>query len=816
MILMDALFQDIRYAVRRLRISPGLVAIVALSLGFGIGGVTTMFSVVYALDFRPLPYRDGDQLVAIREIAPAQFPRCRDCNVSAATFSDWQQQSTTFAAMVAQRTYVRRWWRGGEADETEHLTTADVSPNLLSTLGVRPLLGRDLVAADQRPDAEQVVMLSHDLWQRHFGADPRVLGRQLTFIAFGTEQRQSYTVVGVMPAGFRFFVASAWMPLRAGVTESRRDRSLQVFARLKSRVTILEANTELATIARRLSMEYPETHRGWDARAVELREALIQDFGPVGTGRFVLAALVACVLAIAMTNVASVLLVRAEERRAESAIQIALGAPRGRLGRSFLFESILVAILGGAVGLVLAIFGVRLTAVGLGLERLGIPVAVDFAALTFAISASLLTGLVCGIVPWSRAARIVVPSALREVGRTGRGANRRSIVSRALVACEIAVALMLLTVAGILSKDLDWLRRSAPGYDASGLYQLTARMAKDARENPERRRQLASLLVDRVARTPGVVGASIGSVAFVRPNLRLEDQAAPVPVEARPLLIGVGPSFFDVVGTRILVGRPFSSLDRNGAVSVAIVNEAAVAALWAGQTAVGSRLTLTDSASAEPVTVVGVAADSKLSDPRLGLAAPAIIYRPYDQSPEQQLVVFARRRTTASSIRLGLHAALKEVTSGPIDQNDIVAMDDVVERELVQKRFNQLVLAAFAVFGLILASVGVYGVVAYSVVHRTQEIGVRLALGARQADVVRLVTSENAALAALGMLLGLAAAFALAQILRSTLVGTSPTDPMVFGASSLLLAGLTTLASCIPVWRATRVDPAVARRGENI
>lgn len=813
---MDALLQDMRYAVRRLRVNPGLVAIVALSLGFGIGGVTTMFSVVYAVDFRPLPYRDPNRLVAIREIAPPQFVRCRDCYVSGATFTDWQQQSTTFAAMVAQRTYVRRWWRGVEADETEHLTTADVSPNLLSMLGVRPLLGRDLVVSDQRPDAQPVVLLSHDLWQRHFGADPRVLGRQLTFIAFGTEQRQSYTIVGVMPAGFRFFVASAWMPLRAGVTELRSDRSLQVFGRLKSGVTILEANTELATISRRLSAEYPETHRGWGARAIELRDALTQDFGPVGAGRFVLAALVACVLAIAMTNVAGVQLVRAEERRAESAIQMALGAPRARIGRSFLFESTIVALMGGAVGLMLATFGVRLTAVGLGLERLGIPVAVDFGVFTFALGASLLTGLACGIVPWSRASRMVVLSALREVGRSGRGGNRRSVLSRALVASQIALALMLLTGAGILSKDLDWLRHNAPGYDASGLYQVTARMGKDAREDPARRRQLASTLVEYVARTPGVVGASVGSVSFVRPNVRFEDQAAATPSEARPLLMGVGPAFFEVVGTRILVGRPFSSLDRNGAVPVAIVNEAAVAALWAGKSAIGSRLTLTDSVSAEPVTVVGVAADSKLSDPRLGLAAPPIIYRPYDQSPEQQLVVFARTGTMASSIRLGLHAALKQVTSGPIDQNDIVAMSDIVERELVQKRFNQLALAAFAVFGLVLASVGVYGVVAYSVVQRTQEIGVRVALGARRADVVRLVTSESAALAALGMLFGLAAAFALAQILRSTLVGTSPTDPMVFGASSLLLAGVTTLASCIPVWRATRVDPAVALRGENM
>jgi ABC-type antimicrobial peptide transport system permease subunit len=216
------------------------------------------------------------------------------------------------------------------------------------------------------------------------------------------------------------------------------------------------------------------------------------------------------------------------------------------------------------------------------------------------------------------------------------------------------------------------------------------------------------------------------------------------------------------------------------------------------------------------VTVVGVAADSKLSDPRLDVAAPAIIYRPYDQSPEQQLVVFARTGATVSSIRWGLHAALKEVTSGPIDQNDIVAMDDVVERELVQKRFNQLALAAFAVFGLILASVGVYGVVAYSVVQRTQEIGVRVALGARRADVVRLVMGESAALAALGMLLGLVAAFALAQVLRSTLAGTSPSDPMVFGASALLLAGVTAIASCIPVWRAARVDPAHALRGDNL
>jgi predicted permease len=375
---------------------------------------------------------------------------------------------------------------------------------------------------------------------------------------------------------------------------------------------------------------------------------------------------------------------------------------------------------------------------------------------------------------------------------------------------------MLLTGARILSKDLDWLRHNAPGYDASGLYRVTARMGQDAREDAARRRQLASILVENIARTPGVVGASMGSMSFVRPNVRLEDQTAPTPAESRPLLMGVGPTFFEVVGTRIVSGRPFSSFDRNGAVPVAIVNEAAVAALWAGRNAVGSRLTLTDSGSAEPVTVVGVAADSKLSDPRLDVAAPAIIYRPYDQSPEQQLVVFARTGATVSSIRWGLHAALKEVTSGPIDQNDIVAMDDVVERELVQKRFNQLALAAFAVFGLILASVGVYGVVAYSVVQRTQEIGVRVALGARRADVVRLVMGESAALAALGMLLGLVAAFALAQVLRSTLAGTSPSDPMVFGASALLLAGVTAIASCIPVWRAARVDPAHALRGDNL
>jgi putative ABC transport system permease protein len=807
---MGGLRQDVRYAFRRLRRSPAFAAVAMGSLGLGIGATTAMFSIVDAIDFRPLPYRDSDRIVTLREVAPPAVTWCRDCNTSFPTFADWQTQSHSYVAIAAQRGYMRRWWHDNPTGgETEFLPTTDVSPEFFPTLGVGAVLGRGIGVADAAPDAARVVVLADDFWRRRFGADPHVLGQRLTFIPFGTDSRVSYMIVGVMPRGFRFLDARVWMPLLPEGTTARGGHSLQVFGRLKSGISIAQANAELELIARRLAAEYPATNGGWGAHVIPLRTALTQDLGP---SRFLLFALVATVLAIATANAATLALSRMETRQTELAVRHALGASRGRLAREPLVESLLLAAAGGTCGVALAVWGVRTASAGLELDRLGMPASVDVRVLGFAFGTSLVVGLTCAVLPSRQAARASVQSVLREQG-AGLSGVRRLRIERVLIIAEVAITLVLVTTTGLISKELFRLQRREPGFDAKQLYKISARMPSTWIADSARRRQFAAQASDRLAHVRGVLRLSVAAPTLAQPSLRLLGSATAIPSDARPLAMSVGPDFFQVMRTPILEGRAFTRRDAAGSPPVIIVNQAAKASYWAGKDPVGERVFIGDTSTGEWATVIGVVANAKLFASLTAAAVP-LIYRPFDQSPEQQVIVFARTAVQSPRLTSALRAALKDVTTGPIDPMDVLAMDELIGEEVRQERFHRTVLASFALLGLALAAVGVYGVVAYAAAQRTREIGVRVALGASPWNILTLVSRRGVGVAALGLVFGVGGSLAAGHVLRHMLAGMSPYDPGVLAAAVFIMSIVVFTAAYVPAHRAMRVDPAAALRAQ--
>ncbi len=810
---MGALRREVSYALRRLRRSPGFAAMAIASLSLGIGATTAMFSIVDAIDFRPLPYRDSDRIVMLREVAPPAVAWCRDCNTSFPTFVDWRIQSHSYVAIAAQREYMRRWWHedptGGE---TEFLPTTDVSPEFFPMLGVGPALGRTIGLADAAPDAARVVVLADDFWRRRFGADPHVLGQRLTFIPFGTDSRVSYVIVGVMPRGFRFLDAMAWMPLLPEGMTTRGGHSLQVFGRLKSGIAIAKANAELEIIAQRLAAQYPATNRGWSARVVALRTALSQDFGPSGTGRFLLLALVATVLAIASANVATLVLSRMETRQMELAVRRALGASPGRLALEPLLETILLAGAGGICGVALAVWGVRTAAAGLELDRLGMPASVDSRVLGFALVTSVIVGLTCAVLPSHRAAGVSVQTVLREQG-AGLTGVRRVRIEQILIITEVATTLVLVTATGLMSKELFRLQRREPGFDAERLYKITARMPSTWVADSARRRQFAAKASDRLAHVRGVLRVSVAAPVLAQPSIRLLGSATPVPSDARPLAMSVGLEFFRVVRTPILEGRAFTREDAAGAAPVIIINQAAKAAFWPGKDPVGERVFVGDTSTGEWATVIGVVANAKLFASLTAAAVP-LIYRPFDQSPEQQVIVFARTAVQSAELISALRAALRDVTAGPLDPMDVLAMDEVIGEEVRQERFQRTMLASFAILGLALAAVGVYGVVAYAASQRAREIGVRVALGASRWNVLILICRRGLSVAVLGVVFGVAGSLGAGHVLRYMLVGINPHDPGVLSAAASIIGVVVFIAAYVPAHRAMRVDPVAALRAQ--
>jgi predicted permease len=808
---MEQLVYDLRYALRGLRRSPAFTAIVILTLGLGIGVNTALFSVVQAVLLRALPYPEPDRLVRAWSAWPERGNRTG--TVSPQDLEDWRRRNKAFEQLAAFPALglSDRVLTGGE--QPESLATSLVTEGFFETLGVRPLLGRTLQPQDQEEGRNRVVVLSHRFWQTRLGGDPAVVGTTLRL------DGELYAVLGVMPSGFGFPdpAAEMWAPLslipESGVPRRRDVRWLSVIGRLKPGVTPQQAQAELTSLALALEQEYPDSNEGVRAATVSTLHA--QMVGDVRPGLLGLFAAVGLVLLISCANVANLLLVRSEGRRREIAVRQALGAGRWDLGRQVLTESLVLALLGGAAGLVLAAWGGGAV---LALAPGDIPrlheAQLDPAVLAFTLGVSGLTGVLFGFAPLLRAGSLDLAGALKEEGlatTAGRGARR---LRGALVVAQVALVAVLAVGAGLTLRSLARLQRVDPGFDPQGVLCLGVHAPDYKYPESEQIAALYEALRERLASVPGVL-----SVAAVRPlalgagnfggeRIGLWPAGTPEPTaDDMPTadLRFVTPGSFRTLGIPLLQGRDLGPQDRRDAPLAVVANASLARRFWPEGEAVGGRLRI----GRGEALVVGVAGDVRQT--RLDAEPFPAVYAAHAQATRRGMTVVVRTAVPPLDLLGALQRAVWEVDPDqPI--TDIASMQAVVADALGPPRFATQLLGFFAGLALVLAGIGIYGVLSYTVSQRTQEIGIRMALGAGRSEVLRLVVGQGLGLALSGVALGLIAAAGLSRWLASLLFEVRPLDPPTFAGVAVGLLGAAVLASLVPARRATRLDPVAALR----
>jgi predicted permease len=798
---MDTLWQDLRQAVRLLRRSPGFAAAAVATLALGMGANTAMFSVVHAVMLRPLPYPDPDRLVRLR--GGTSYPDLHDL----------ASQSRSVEGLGGYRAQFFDLTGRGAA---ERVDGALVTGDLFRLLGARAERGRLVQADDDRPGGPKVVVLSHGFWQRRLGGDEQVRGRTVRFTT------GEYEVIGVTPPGFRLpeVEAEVWAPLRPESPEeadARGAHSLTAVGRLRPGTALPAAQEDLDAIAARLSEAYPEENK--DRRFVlnPLHQFLVRD---VRGALVLLLGAVAFVLLIAATNVANLLLARAAARTKEIAVRASLGASRLRLARQLLAESVLLAALGGAAGLLVAYW---LTDLIVRTSPPGIPgidlVQLDTRVLAFTAAVSLLTGVLFGLVPGLQGSRVSLAPSLKEGGRTA-ATGARPRLRGALVVSQVALALVLLVGAGLLLRSLQRLQSMDPGFDATRLvtFNLTPPMSRYG--DVARRTRIFDQVLTRVGALPGVtaVGAT-SELPFGTGSLHHEfviDGRPPVEIGREPDLYNrsISPSFLRTLGLPLLQGRALTEDDRAGTPLVGVVNEAAVRQHFPGEDPVGRRVAWARDSRRDWITIVGVVGDVRAQQ----LAADEVpaIYTPMAQETRGWKTWMNFTVRTGEGPESLAAAVRREVAAvdADIPVTKVRAMDDLITASVAPQRFNLLLLGGFAVLALVLAGVGLHGVLSYAVALRMQEMGVRVALGAAPRDVVRLVVGQGLALTLAGALLGAAGALALTRFVSGMLFGVRATDPATFAGVAVVLLAVAALACYRPARRAARVDPLVALRGE--
>jgi putative ABC transport system permease protein len=810
---MGTLVQDLRYGLRMLAKSPGFTVVAALTLALGIGANTAIFSVVNAVLLRPLPYPDSDRLVMVWG---KNLQKGFDWDlVSPADFADWQAQNDVFEQMAASRDAI--YTLTGRV-EPEQILGYRFSADFFQVMGVKPALGRTFLPEEDHPGNDRVVVLSHRLWQRRFSGDPRILGK--TLILSG----ESYTVIGVMPPAFQHPIEAVelWTPLAVDPTlmSNRGRRFLRVLARLRPGVTLRQAQKQMDTLARRLEQQHPDTNAGEGVKIVTLRQQHVGDIQPA---LLVLLGAVGFVLLIACANVANLVLARAVARQKEIAIRTALGASRLRLVRQVLTESILLSLLGGVSGLFLALWSSSflLAIFPNNIANLQIPrvenIPIDARVLGFTVVIALLTGCVFGLAPALQATRSRLNDALKEMGRSATAGSREGRFRSLLVVSQIALALVLLAGAGLMIKSFLRLEQGDLGLNPENVLTEHVFLPQYKYGDAGKRRAFVRDVLRQVQALPGV--KSVGAINFLplsgfwgTVSFTVEGRPSPRPgdePEADNRV--VTPNYFHTMGIRLLRGRDFREQDREGAPQVAIINDTLARRFWPGEDPLGKRLNLGDANSPSWWEVVGIVGDVKA----FGLEKETHhdIYRAYDQVPFP-LIVFAVR--TASDPMALTTAVRNAIWAVDKDQPvfKVLSLNQLAAESITLRRISTLLLGAFAALALILAAVGIYGVISYSVSQRTHEIGIRMALGAQPRDVVKLVVGQGMTLTLIGVAAGLGAAFGLTRMLSSLLYGVRPTDPITFAGVSLMLTAVALVASYIPARRATKVDPMMALRYE--
>ena len=807
---LDSLLRDLRYAARTLRKNPGFSLAGIVILGLGIGVNSAIFTVVNAVVLRPLPVADADRIVRLWHTPPqSTFPGMRTFSLSPANFLDWQAQSRSFEAMAI--------FRGGRPTLTGHGEPAAVrsmraSAAFLPVFGLRPILGRGFAPEEDLEGAPPAVMLSESFWRSQFGADAAILGRPILL------DRVPYTVIGVVPAPSFLAQVQVWLPLAWGAGDrlERANHNYSGVAKLKPGVSVAAAQADLDVVSARLERQYPAENKDWGALVTPLQDDLV---GDARTSLLVLLGAVSLVLLIACANLANLLLVRTHGRAREIALRGALGASRARVIQQLLAEGVLLGLGGGAAGFAAAFYGVEtlVALVGSALPRAQ-EVAVDGQVLAFTAAVSIATGLLAAFFPAWRLSGRDANDVLKQGATRGSSGGGDGRVRQALVVSEVALALMLLVGAGLLLRSLSSLRAVDPGFDADNVLTAEIGIPEAKYDTPEARNQFFDRVRDRVGALPGVEAAAWidnvplqgGSTQYVLPDGWPPVQDSELPTVAVRL---ASPGYFGAARVPIMAGRDFAAADALGAPGVIILSERTAERFWPGRNPIGRHVTL-KMISDEPREVVGVVGEVKMGALDAGVSdSETAIYAPAAQFGYNGTTLFVRAAVPPESLSPSVIAAVHAIDPEQPVLN-IRTMEHVVEESLGQRPFAVQLLVAFAALALILASVGIYSVLAYTVRQRIREIGIRMALGAPSASVLRMVVVEGLKPTLAGVALGLLLAAGLVRVIGALLFNVSQYDLRTFALVPALVIAVGAVATWIPAYRATRVNPIDTLRAE--
>ena len=808
---MGTVLQDLRYALRILWKNPGFTAVAVVALALGIGANTTIFSAFNALLLKPFNFPDADRLVVIWERPPNTSTRN---SIAPANFLAVRDESNAFSHLAIYNNHSLNLTEG---DKPERLEVAVVSPSLFDALGVRAALGRTFAAEEEQDGRDKVVILTHDFWRRRYGTDPAIVNRTLML------NGRPYTVVGVMGEDFNFPPTGNDILFPFTITDKvraeRGNHYVRMMGRLKPGVTSAQADAELAAIAGRLEAQYPDTNSNRTIATESLKASYVRGPRP---GLIVLLGAACFVLLLACANVANLLLVRASSRRKEIAIRMALGAGRPRLVRQLLTESVLIALLGGALGLLFAVWGIDLLKAGIpaSLSRY-LPgwknVRIDTQVFWFTLGVSLLTGIVFGLAPALQGTKTDFNEALKDGGRTSGGGFGRNRLRGALVIAEVAISLTLLIGAGLMIKSFYEMLRVEPGFKPESVLVLDVALPRAKYEDETARANFYTQAIERVAALPGVQHAgAVNVLPLSRSNMdsAFSVVGRPAPEKGREPHANfrvASPQYLDAMGIPLRRGRHIAPTDRADSPNVILINEELARRQFPDSDPIGQRLDFGGEKESGYYEIIGIAGNIKHESLMEEIASE--VYTPLAQQPRHTMSIVVRADGDPVQLAGGVQREI-----GAIDKEQPVynvrTMERVVSESLAPQRVTMGMLGVFALIALVLASVGIYAVMSYAVTQRTHEIGVRMALGASQRDIRLMVVRQGMLLALIGIGIGLVTSYWLMQGLTIMLYGVSANDPLTFGLISLLLILVAFAANYIPARRATRVDPMVALRYE--
>ena len=808
---MNTLLADIRFGLRMLLKSPTVTVVALLALTLGIGANTAIFSVVNGVLLRTFPYSDAERLVLVWEKSPRN-----DQNViNLGNFFDWKEQNQVFTDMAV---FFDRNFNLTSDGEPEEVTGQFGTTNLFSVLGSNPVLGRTFVDDDGRDPQQRVIVISYGLWQRRFGGDKNIVGRQIS-----VNERPS-TIVGVMPATFGWHIqkgtqasrpADIWIPFQVpNDLRQRRGRFASAVARLKPGVSMEKAQQEMATIGARLSQQYPEFNTNWSVNVVPLRT---QVTGAIRRPLFILLGAVAFVLLIACANVANLLLARASSRRKEIAVRAGLGATRSRIARQLLTESVMLSLAGGTLGVLVAWWGTK------ALVALSPPALIDLKNVTvslpvlaFTFGLSLLTGIVFGLVPAFEATRFDLNDSLKEGGKNIGGSAGGQRIRNLFVVTQVALALVLLVGAGLLLKSLNRLQSVDTGFNPSNLLAVRLNLLPGKYDTDQKRIDFYKRAVEQMKAIPGVEAAgAINTPPFTGlysgTNVEVDGQKLPPGQHLGTGVCVTDVNYFQTMQIPLKLGRLYTAQEATEMRHVVVVNETFVKKNLGGQNPLGHRVTIYMKDEIEPSEIIGVVADHK----HLGLDVPVepVAYWPHPELVYSGMTLMLRTRGDASAVGAAARNVIHTLDpQQPI--GEVSTMERLLSTSVARARFSASLLTVFSFLALVMAAVGIYGVMSYTVLQRTHEIGVRMALGAQRFDVLKLMVTKGIVLGAVGVVLGLLASFGLTRLIATLLFDVTATDTATFAIVSVGLFLVTLIACYVPARRATKVDPLKALRYE--